>query len=375
MKNMTARERFIATIKFEKTDRPFRWEAPAVWPATIKKWHSQGLPADITCNNISDSEIYSYYDMDKLVWLPIEGGWIGDPYYPFFEYKVLNDDGKHLVIQDTDGIIKKVLKEDPDTSMPAFLKFPVVSRKDYEDKIKWRLDYRASERFPNNWDEFVKNNSVRDFPIGMFVIGPFGHIRNLFGDENLMYTFYDDPDFVHEIMSDWMKFYIGFLTKTCADIVPDFIMIWEDMCYKSGPLISPDLYIEFMSPYLKQVISCAKSLGITGIVVDNDGDCSKMIPRYLECGANAFYPFEVQAGMDIVAIRKQYGDVFTIIGGLDKRTLVDSEADIRAELDKKLPFMLEQGGYIPMIDHSVPPNVTMDMFHYYIDYARKLGDN
>jgi uroporphyrinogen decarboxylase len=150
-------------------------------------------------------------------------------------------------------------------------------------------------------------------------------------------------------------------------------MIWEDMCYKSGPLISPEFYSTFMSPYLKEVVATAKSCGIKGIVVDNDGDCSKMLPLYLECGVNAFYPFEVQAGMDIINIRKQYGNAFTIIGGLDKRALAVGEDAIRKELDGKVPFMSEIGGYIPMLDHSVPTDVSLKSFRFYLDYVRSLG--
>lgn len=370
---MDARERFIATLRFEKLDRPFRWEAPAVWPATIKQWHGEGLPESITCCNITDSEVYDYFEMDKLVWLPFEGGWIGDPYYPFFEYKILEDEGEKLVIQDTDGIVKRILKENADTSMPQFLKFPVTNHETYISNIKWRLDPKSKERYPENWDSLVREYSDRDYPIGMLVIGPFGHIRNLFGDEELMYLFYDDPQLVHEIMTDWMNFYRQFISQVCNDVVPDFIMIWEDMCYKSGPLISPEFYQRFISPYLAEVIETAKYRGIAGIAVDNDGDCSKMLPIYLECGANAFYPFEVQAGMDIIDIRKQYGNQFTIIGGLNKRALAISEEAIRKELDEKVPFMLDTGGYIPMLDHSVPTDIPLKLFRYYLHYVRSLG--
>jgi uroporphyrinogen decarboxylase len=202
--------------------------------------------------------------------------------------------------------------------MPQFLKFPVTNRATYESEIKWRLNPQSKNRFPQNWAALAESYKNRDYPLGMFVIGPFGHIRNLFGDEELMYVFFDDPQLVHDIMADWADFYQQFISAVCADAGPDFIMIWEDMCYRSGPLISPEFYREFMSPYLKRVIDTARNCGIPGIAVDNDGDCAKMLPLYLECGANAFYPFEVQAGMDIVAIRKQYGKRFAIIGGLDK---------------------------------------------------------
>jgi uroporphyrinogen decarboxylase len=368
---MNARERFLATLNFEKVDRPFRWETPAVWPATIKRWHKEGLPQDIDCNNITNSRIYAYFEMDRLEWLPF-GSWITEPYYPEFEYRVLREEGENIVIRDVDGIIKKIKKVDADTSMPQFLEFPVKTRKDYYDNILPRWDISSNERFPNDWDDYAAKRADRDYPIGMFLIGPFGHLRNLLGDENLMYLFYDDPEFVHVIMEKWRSFYCDFIGMVTKDVTPDFIMIWEDMCFKNGPLISPDMYRQFISPYLKEVIQEAKKQRIKGICVDNDGNCTKMLPIYLECGANAFYPFEVQAGMDIVDVRKHFGNQFLILGGLEKKALSENKEAIRREVDEKVPFMLEQGGYIPMTDHSIPTNVSLEHFAYFVQYLRSF---
>lgn len=368
---MNAKERFIATLTFEKTDRPFRWETPAVWPATIKKWHKEGLPEHITCSNITDSEVYDYFGMDKLGWLPFPGGWITDPFHPMFEAKTIEDDGVSLTIQDADGIVKKIMKDNPDTSMPQFLKFPGETPEDYEKNISWRLDPKDEGRFPADWSARVREYAVRDYPLGMFVIGPFGHIRNLMGDEIMMYKLYDEPDFIRMIMKNWKDFYIAFLTRVAKDVTPDFLMVWEDMCYNGGPLISPEAFKEFMAPYLKEVLRCAKELGIVGRVVDNDGDCRKMLPIYLDCGANAFYPFECQAGMDILALRKEYGKQFAIIGGLRKGALAESREAVMSEIDRKVPAMLKQGGYIPMLDHSVPTNVSLEMFKFFLTYMRK----
>lgn len=361
---MNARERFTATIEFREVDRPFRWETPGFWMKTMLNWKKEGLP--------DTWDLAGYFKMDKLVWLPFEGGWGGVPFCPMFEKKVLDDDGQYNLIQDSDGIIKRILKVEPETSMPQFVKFPVETKSDFEEKIKWRLDYKDKERFPKDWDRLVEGYSKRDYPIGMFITGPFGHLRNLMGDEGLMYQFYDDPELVRDIMDNWMEFYLHFIDQVCKDVIPEFVMIFEDMCYSSGPLISPDLFKEFMAPGLTRIITKAKEAGIKGIVVDTDGDCRKMIPIYLDCGANAFYPFEVQSGMDIVEMRKQYGKRFAIIGGLDKRKLAGNEDEIIEEIEKKVPFVASQGGFIPMFDHSIPPNVPLKAFQFGVDYLRKM---
>jgi uroporphyrinogen decarboxylase len=60
-----------------------------------------------------------------------------------------------------------------------------------------------------------------------------------------------------------------------------------------------------------------------------------------------------------------------MIGGIDKRVLNEDTASVVRELRRIIPPMIEQGGYIPTIDHSVPPNVSLDSFQYYLDMKRK----
>ena len=62
-------------------------------------------------------------------------------------------------------------------------------------------------------------------------------------------------------------------------------------------------------------------------------------------------PFEIAAGSDPVAIRKKYGKNFIIQGGIDKRVLAKSHADIDREVLSKVPWLCLQGGYFPQVDH------------------------
>jgi uroporphyrinogen decarboxylase len=72
-------------------------------------------------------------------------------------------------------------------------------------------------------------------------------------------------------------------------------------------------------------------------------------------------------------VRREYGTQLGIVGGLDKRVLVDGGERMRREVDRIVP-LIDQGGYIPEIDHSVPPNVSWANFCEYIDYMKlRLG--
>jgi uroporphyrinogen decarboxylase len=104
--------------------------------------------------------------------------------------------------------------------------------------------------------------------------------------------------------------------------------------------------------------------------VDTDGDVWKLLPLFIDGGVTGLYPFEVSAGMNVVEVRQAFPRL-QILGGIDKTALAQGPAAIESELQAKVPWMLQQGGYIPYVDHFVPPDVSWDNFLY---YRKQLND-
>jgi uroporphyrinogen decarboxylase len=169
---------------------------------------------------------------------------------------------------------------------------------------------------------------------------------------------------MHDINDHLCKTWLGVLEEVLSRVDLDFFYIWEDMAFKNGPLISPGMFKEFITPYYMRVTDFVKARGVGVICVDTDGDCWKLIPRFMEAGVTGLYPFEVQAGMNVVEVRKQYPGLI-IMGGLDKSRVAQGKQAIDEELDSKLPLLLPQGGCIPFCDHLVPPDVSWEDFCYY----------
>jgi len=294
------------------------------------------------------------------------------PFYPPFETEVLADEGETIVRREPDGIIKRVRKHG--VSMPQFLKFPVESRKDWEE-IKWRLDPTVEERYEAFRKE-AKWLRGRDHVLRFGVCGAYGHPRNLFGEENLAYIYYDDPKLLHEIMENWVELYIGIADHICPLLDFDYVFMWEDMAYKTGPLISPRLVREFMLPYYKQLIQHLRSRhGIDIFLLDTDGNPEVLLPIFIEAGINVLIPLEIAAGTEPLPIREKYGEQLALMGGIDKRALTGDKETIKREVMRKVPAMLESGGYIPGVDHAVPHDVPFENYCYFVELLRELGKN
>jgi uroporphyrinogen decarboxylase len=157
--------------------------------------------------------------------------------------------------------------------------------------------------------------------------------------------------------------------RVLSQVKVDCIHIWEDMSYKNGPLMSPAVFEEFLVPGYRKVTDVARSHGASTVLLDTDGDCTKLIPPLMDAGVTGLYPFEVQAGMDVVAIRQAFPKL-QILGGIDKKALAAGPAAIDAEVSRRVPSMMKHGGYVPMVDHQVPPEVSWGDYLHYRDRIR-----
>jgi len=301
--------------------------------------------------------------------LPVSSGFTDNPYWPGFEEEVIEDTETTRIWRDRQGVIKRDRKDSAELSMSQFLEFPVKNRCDWKD-LKFRLDPSTPGRYPN-WVKMHEQFDNRDYPLGLYITGAYGFPRNLMGEERLAYMYYDDPELVHEIQETWMWFYVELAERVCPNFQLDYVSIWEDMGFKNGPLIGPKMFAEFMLPYYKEVVGQFKRLGVPCVMVDSDGDNRPILDLFIQAGVNAFMPFEIAASMEPSEIREKYPDLL-MQGGIDKRPLARDKAAIEREVMRKVPQLLAHGGYIPGIDHSVPPDVPFENYAYYTELIRKL---
>jgi uroporphyrinogen-III decarboxylase len=362
---MNARERFMATCKFEPVDRAFRWESLGFWPETIERWHQEGLPEEL-----DEALSFIYFGMDLRMMVTL-GDFNNPGLCPTFDEQIIDETDAYRIRKDAVGNTIKEFKSGQ-SALPQFLEFPVRDLASFEE-IKWRLNPSKPERLGADWQYASQVYNESDLPVFVYVCGLFGTARHLLGFENLMFAYYDQPQLLHAIGEQWVKLYTSLLEEICACAKIDAIDFWEDMAYRNGPMIGPAVFQEFMTPYYKRVIDCARSLGVEVFEVDSDGNVEKLIPLFLDVGVNMMYPFEVQAGMDVLDVRRRYGNKLVIQGGLDKRLLAFGPDAIKKEVDPKVPAMLKTGGYFPSLDHSCPPDVSLKDFEFYLDYLRKLG--
>jgi uroporphyrinogen-III decarboxylase len=158
-------------------------------------------------------------------------------------------------------------------------------------------------------------------------------------------------------------FGIHALEEILKILKPDMVSFAEDMSYNHGPMISHEIFQEFMLPYYRQTVPFIHEQGIKALV-DSDGDIAAMAPWLPEAGLDGIYPLERQAGVDITALRERFPKLL-LMGAFDKMTMSKGESAMRNEFERLLPVM-KQGGYIPGVDHQTPPEVSLDNYRIYL---------
>ena len=352
-------ERFRTTMAYGERDRaPFKEFFWPTWAETADRWRSEGGydpdKTDFGCDR---------WVVESQCFFPT----------PPFAREIVAEDESTVTFVDPQGILMREFKNNPLSSMPQFVRFPVETRADFRKFWKERMRLDLNERLGPGWREKLRRHRNRDY---VFVVladrwgSLFGGPRNLVGVERLCTLFYDDPAFVEEMMEADTELMIGILSQMLEETDIDIFGFWEDMAYNAAPIISPALVRKFMLPRYRRVVEFGRAHGIHSFCLDSDGKIDPLIPVWIDAGIDILYPFEVQAGMDVVAIRKQYGRNLRMFGGVDKRPLAKGFKEIDAELRRVAP-LIHDGGFVPMLDHSAPPDIPYRNYCYFMEQLPK----
>ena len=281
------------------------------------------------------------------------------------------------MVQDYSGAIVEIsdqfdfsyLRNAKDFVTRKWHRFPVESRVDWEEKMKWRYNPRDPALFPADFSQRCRLLKDRETVFNLTIPGPFWQLRDWIGLESLCLLMVEDPEFIDELVAFWTDFMLEVLKPILANVEFDFFQVNEDMAYKMHSMISPRMIRRFLMPCWKKWAAAVRAARVGVFSVDSDGYIGELIPLWLEAGFQNTWPVEVAAGNDLVAFRRQYGHAIAFGGGIDKRSLAAGGDVMRAELERVAP-VIRDGGYLPTCDHGVPPDIFWPNF---IEYTRRLA--
>lgn len=367
---MNLRQRFANQMHYQPVDRTCLFDFN-MWDETIPQWHTEGLATSYTRANIAD-----YCGLDASLGGGEQTDWdtgTRGGLLPSFESKILEDDGDMYTVVQNDGVI--VRKQHSSVSIPMHVGHTLVDRESWRKHYKPRLDPDRPDRLPEDWDRRVKvwTDPNRDHPVFLYAGSLFGWLRDWMGLENIALVVYDDPGWFEEMVVTVADVQIAVLEKILATGGRfEACSMWEDMCYNAGPLLSPTHFKQYIVPQYQRITSLLHKYGVDIVWVDCDGKIDELVPLWLEAGVNCMFPMEIGTwGADPRKFRAEYGRDLLLMGGFDKHILAKSKDAITQEIERLAP-LVEEGGYIPMPDHRVPPDVPLENYLHYCVTARAI---
>jgi uroporphyrinogen decarboxylase len=359
---MTLRERYRAAMFYRVCDKLPNFEF-GYWRETLKEWHGQGLPGTIS----NQKDAYDFFGIEN--WGGA-GGHVG--MLPGFDEEVIEETGEYITTRDDEGAVKQINKTGHQ-SIPHYLDFGLKTREDWEKDYKWRFDPDAPGRVPEDWPRRAAELRDRTYPLCVGIGSMIGRPRNWIGFENIAMMVYDDPGLLEEIVQTQCNLVCGVLEKVLPYLEFDFAAGWEDICFNSGPIVGERFMREVVGPRYARIAEVCHKHGVFILNTDCDGNLEPISDVFVGNGYNCFFPVEVHAGTDPVALREKHGTAARFQGGFCKMKFLEGPQAIEDELQRLLP-VVQEGGFIPGVDHRVQADAPLANYMYYLKRKRELFD-
>jgi uroporphyrinogen decarboxylase len=354
MKTMTSHERFQRMFAHQDADRIPIIDDP--WNATIERWQSEGMP--------KDTSYVDFFGLDHFIKVSLTDN---SPRYP---QQVIAETDTDITYTSAWGVTMKEWKHVAST--PEFLDFTIV------DADSWR---KAKERIvPSDdrvrWDVLQKNYKTwREQGAWIAPVVWFGFDVThswMVGTERVLTALAEDPEWIVDMWHTELETDLALLDRAWdAGYTFDSIFWFDDMGYKQNQFFSLRMYRNLLKPFHQRAIEWAHAKGIKAHL-HSCGDIRPFVPELVNMGLDGLNPLEVKAGMDPVKLKQTYGQQLLLHGGVNA-VLWDQPEAIHAEMEKVIPALKENGGFIFSSDHSVPSSVSLEDFRGIVELAKKLG--
>jgi uroporphyrinogen decarboxylase len=349
---LTSQERITLALNHKEADRVGIHDTP--WETTVKRWHKEGLP-----ENISPEEYFGYelkgFGPDTSFQLPEE---------------VIEETEEYKIVKNSFGAIVKNWKEK--TSTPELIDFTVNDRKKWEELKPLTAWNEKRVNWEKALEDYKKEREKGKFIYFSGVLG-YDKTQGIVGPERLLISMIDDPEWV----KDMFNVSAEMLICGCEEMLGrgfefDGAFLCDDLGYRNATMFSPKIYKELLFPAHKKINDFMKSKKIPTIL-HSCGRVLEIVPLLIEAGWNCLQPLEVKAGMDLIKLKKDFGDVLSFMGGIDVRCMKEREEVIEEEIKTKITFAKKGGGYIYSSDHSVPDDISFENYKKVISLVLKYG--
>jgi uroporphyrinogen decarboxylase len=358
MPEMTSRERIGNILRRQPVDRIGLFEH--FWGDTQACWQKEGHIKE--GENLSDHFGFDF----ELCWC---FNTVADLDY---EPEVLEENETTKLVRN--GNYATMRSHKLHSSTPEHVDFLVRDRAGWEKHIKPKLSadrrrinfeaYRNAKALARRTNRFFAWSGVNVFEI----------MKDVCGHEHMLIGMADDPGWIQDMADTYSRLTVELQKMLFAEEgLPDGVWYYEDMGFKNRPFMSPAMYRRIVWPAHRYSVGFAKDKGLP-VIMHSCGYVEPLLPGMIDAGIDCLQVIEVKAGMDLLKLYREFGRQISFMGGIDVRVLyTNDKAQIDAELEAKIPVVMQNNGYVLHSDHSIPDTVHYDSYRYFVKRGMELG--
>ncbi|MGN1004358.1 MAG: uroporphyrinogen decarboxylase family protein [Oscillospiraceae bacterium] len=220
-----------------------------------------------------------------------------------------------------------------------------------DDITQWRDQVQFPDYDAIDWEACAaedEKNYDRENKLVKFILesGPFERLHSLVGFEEALVSMYTEPEAFQELIEAITDSKIDLIHRIAQYYHPDGLCVFDDLGSASGPLMSLEMYREFIKPSHKRIVDAIRSHGIIAF----QHSCGKMqdfLDDFVEIGIQVVNPLQPVNDWEMVA--EKYRDKLSFEVSLSTASsMVDADEktireDVRRAIDTFGPhknFML-----------------------------------
>ncbi len=350
---LTSRERFARCFARQDLDRCPIWDTP--WSSTLARWHREGMP--------QGTAYWDYFGLDRIASFGVDNS-------PRWPVETIEETAEYRIHRTAWGATLKSWKTHG--GVPEFLDFRITSPETWAE-AKTRIS-PTDERIP--WETLR-----RDWPAwkaegawieaGLWFGFDVTHSW-MVGTDRVLVALMEQPEWLIDMWSTQLETQLALLDRVWAAGFHFDAVRWpDDMGYKGKQFFSKRTYQKLLKPVHRRAVEWAHAHGIRA-ALHSCGDIRPLVPEVVEIGIDMLNPIEVKAGMDPAALKREHGAKMAFHGGLNAVKFDDMDAMV-AEIDRIVPVLMAEGGYVVASDHSIPDSVSLADFQRFVDHAKRVA--
>ena len=169
------------------------------------------------------------------------------------------------------------------------------------------------------------------------------------GDNMMEFTarMYEDEDGLKAEAQKNMENSLRFAEKMAKHPgLLDGFALCSDYCFNVNPYFTPDMFSEYITPYLSGVIKGYHDMGYY-VIKHTDGNIMPIVDQMVQCGPDALHSLDPQGGVDLAEVKRLYGDKVALCGNVNCGLLqTGTDEEVIADVRRSLRDGMNGWGYI-----------------------------